>query len=979
MDLEAQIAIIGKELFEIAKSEEPGLFNRNYWQGRLLDWVMKDPEFKVDLLRFVDVLPQLTTTQSISDHIKQYLLREDRKLPLLIGTALKATTMQLTAGLATRTMRNNVMDMAGRFIVGDSASAALESLSKLHNDGIAFTVDLLGEATLSEKEAEAYQKRYLDLVEKLATSVQLWSPNEIIDKNHLGVIPRTNVSLKVSAMYSQLRPSDPAGTVAQLKERLVPVLRLAKEQNVFVNFDLEQWDYHAITYDLFEEIVTEPEFRNWPHLGIVVQAYLKEADRDIDRLLSIAKSRQCPLTIRLVKGAYWDYEVVRAHQKGHEPPVLIGKSSSDANYEELSAKLLDHVEWLHSAFGSHNLRSLSAAIAYAQSKGLPKSAYEIQMLYGMAEPERRALKSLGHRVRLYTPVGDPLIGMAYLVRRLLENTSNSGFLQLTHHAKANVEDLMRKPLRMQQAANAVINEFENCPHLDFLKPEVQKDFQAQIDKIRASLPVVVSPVVDGKIVESSELLPHYCPSLSSLKVYDIACAQIKDVEVAVDSAYKAYPSWRDRSVDERAALLFRLADILQRDRVWLAALQTLEVGKPWTEADGDVVEAIDFCRYYARRAKIEFGPIVQGHMLGEDNALHYVGRGPTTIIAPWNFPLAIFCGMSTAAVVAGNPILMKPSEQSSMTAFALYERMIEAGFPKEVVHFLPGIGEVIGKHLVEHTKVAQIAFTGSKAVGLAIYKSAANTASDQIEMKRVVCEMGGKNAIIVDDDADLDEAVLGIVTSSFGYAGQKCSACSRVVVLDSVADALIERLIEATRSLPLQEAFLPSSYFGPVIDAEAHSRLLSEIEAAKKNAKPLFVGENKSGGYFVPAAIFEVSDRNHHLMQDELFGPVVAVMRVPDFGSALEVANSTRYALTGAVFSRAPRNLQRARQEFRVGNLYVNRGCTGAMVDRQPFGGFHMSGLGSKAGGPGYLLHFVDPICVTENTMRRGFTPELTT
>jgi RHH-type proline utilization regulon transcriptional repressor/proline dehydrogenase/delta 1-pyrroline-5-carboxylate dehydrogenase len=977
VDLEANIATLGKKLFELAKGEEPGLFNRSYWQGRILDWVMKDPGFKVDLLRFVDVLPQLTTTKATSEHIKQYLLREDRKLPLLIGTALRAATMSLTQGLATKAIRDNVMDMAGRFIVGSTASEAVKSLRKLHQEGIGFTVDLLGEATLSEKEGEIYQKRYVSLIEELAAAVDSWPAEDVVDRNHLGPIPRTNVSLKISAMYSQLRPSDPSGTVAQLKKRLVPILRKAKERNVFVNFDLEQWDYHAITYDLFEEIVTDAEFRNWPHLGIVVQAYLKEAAHDVDRLYSIAKSRGCPLTVRLVKGAYWDYEVVRARQKGHEAPVLIGKSSCDAAYEQLSSQLVDHVDFLQSAFGSHNLRSLAHAIAYAESKGLPRSAYEIQMLYGMAEPERSALKSLGHRVRLYAPVGDPLIGMAYLVRRLLENTSNSGFLQLTHHAKTDTEALMRKPVPELTPVKPTSSEFENCPHLDFLKPSVQKDFQANIDRIRGSFPVEVPAVVDGVKKVSTDLHSHFCPSVSSLKVYDIACAQIEDVDAAIASSYKAFLLWRDRSVDERAAILSRLADILERDRVWLAALQTLEVGKPWTEADGDLVEAIDFCRYYARRAKVELGPIPQGHMLGEDNTIHYVGRGPTAIIAPWNFPLAILCGMSTAALVTGNSILMKPSEQSSMTAFALYERMIEAGFPKDVVQFLPGRGEVIGKHLVDHPMVAQIAFTGSKAVGLSIYRSAAMTNAEQPELKRVVCEMGGKNAIVVDDDADLDEAVTGIVTSAFGFAGQKCSACSRVVVLESVADALIERLVEATRSLPMEEAFLPSSFFGPVIDAESHARLLKEIDDAKKNAKLHYLGEAKAGGFFVPAAIFEVSDQNHHLMQDELFGPIIAVMRVPDFAAALTVANSTRYALTGAIYSRSPKNLELARREFRVGNLYVNRGSTGAMVDRQPFGGFHMSGLGSKAGGPGYLMFFTDPICITENTMRRGFTPEL--
>jgi len=977
--LEAKIAAVGQQLFEISKSEEPGLFNRNYWQGRLLDWVMKDPSFKVDLLRFVDVLPQLNSTEATSDHIKQYLLREDRKLPTLIGTALKAATASLTKKIATKAIRDNVMEMAGRFIVGNSPSEALLALQKLHQEGIAFTVDLLGEATLSEKEAQIYQARYLSLVEELSGPVKTWPANEIIDHNHIGAIPRTNVSLKISAMYSQIRPADPAGTIFELKKRLLPILLKAKEKEVFVNFDLEQWDYHDITYSLFEELCQEPELRDWPHLGIVVQAYLKSASHDVDRLYALAKARKCPITVRLVKGAYWDFEVVRARQKGLPSPVLIGKSACDANYEALSEQLLDRADFLFSAFGSHNLRSLSHAISYAEQKKIPKNAYEIQMLYGMAEPERRALKSLGHRVRLYAPVGDPLIGMAYLVRRLLENTSNSGFLQLTHHAKADIGDLMKKPVAVESGMKTGSSgQFENCPQLDFLQSEVRSQFQKNIEQIRKSLPLVVPSSVDGKRKSTSpDMHTHICPSDTSVKVYEVANTQIVDADIAIESAYRAYATWRDRSVRERSDILRKLASILERDRSWLAALQTIEVGKPWTEADGDVGEAIDFCRYYAMRAEIELGDSVQGHMLGEHNVLRYIGRGPTVIIAPWNFPLAILCGMSTAALVSGNSILMKPSEQSSLTGYALYERMLEAGFPPEVVQFVPGRGEVIGKYLVEHPKVAQIAFTGSRAVGLGIYRSAAITQEHQPEIKRVVCEMGGKNAIIVDDDADIDEAVSGIVTSAFGYAGQKCSACSRVIVLESIANTFIERLIEATKSLKQQAAFLPGSLLGPVIDAEAYNRLLGEISKAKSSAKLLFEGVTLSDGYFVPATIFEVADSTHRLMQEEMFGPLIAVLRVPNFEEAIKVANSTRYALTGAIYSRSPRNLDLAKQKFLVGNLYVNRGSTGAMVDRQPFGGFHMSGLGSKAGGPGYLLHFTDPVCVTENTMRRGFTPEL--
>jgi RHH-type proline utilization regulon transcriptional repressor/proline dehydrogenase/delta 1-pyrroline-5-carboxylate dehydrogenase len=320
---------------------------------------------------------------------------------------------------------------------------------------------------------------------------------------------------------------------------------------------------------------------------------------------------------------------------------------------------------------------------------------------------------------------------------------------------------------------------------------------------------------------------------------------------------------------------------------------------------------------------------------------------------------------------------MKPAEQSSAIAFELYKRMNEVGFPTDVVHFLPGDGAEVGAHLVAHKDIAQIAFTGSKTVGLHIIEQAARTQSGQEQVKRVVCEMGGKNAIIVDDDADLDEAVAGVMRSAFGFAGQKCSAASRAVIVGSAYEPFVKRLVEACHSIEIKPGDDPACVLNAVVDRDAFERLKGVIADPGSGAKPLYVGDATSGGYFIAPAIFEVTDPNHRLMQEEFFGPVLAVTRAQSFEQAIDIANAVEFKLTGAVFSRLPSHLEEARKRFRVGNLYLNRGSTGALVHRQPFGGFGMSGLGTKAGGPGYLLNFADPRVVTENTMRRGVTPEL--
>jgi RHH-type proline utilization regulon transcriptional repressor/proline dehydrogenase/delta 1-pyrroline-5-carboxylate dehydrogenase len=363
---------------------------------------------------------------------------------------------------------------------------------------------------------------------------------------------------------------------------------------------------------------------------------------------------------------------------------------------------------------------------------------------------------------------------------------------------------------------------------------------------------------------------------------------------------------------------------------------------------------------------------------GEENEYFYEPRGVAVVIAPWNFPLAILTGMATAALVTGNPIILKPAEQSSVIAAKLMDVIQEAGLPRGVANFLPGVGEEIGPTLVEHPDVAIIAFTGSLGVGLWINEHAAKTPKSQDHVKRVIAEMGGKNAVIVDADADLDEAVKGVVDSAFGYQGQKCSAGSRAIVLEPVYEAFLARLIEATKSLKVTPAEDPGCAVGPVIDADARARIEKMIDTGKSESHLAYAGDLgplKSEGCYVAPTVFADVPPTAVIAQEEIFGPVLSVIKARDLEHALEIANGTKYALTGGFFSRSPRNIDAVRRRFRVGNLYINRKSTGALVDRQPFGGFKLSGIGSKAGGPDYLLQFVLPRVITENTMRRGFAP----
>jgi RHH-type proline utilization regulon transcriptional repressor/proline dehydrogenase/delta 1-pyrroline-5-carboxylate dehydrogenase len=972
--LEARIHSTGVDLWKRIRGQVPGVFNRGWWQGRILEWAMGDPSFKIDLFRFVDVLPTLQSTEQIASHMRQYLLKPGRELPTLLGAAVKLASGGFASGLAAKGIRKNVTEMAGRFIVGRDAAEALPVLRDLYSQGFAFTVDLLGEATISDSEADVYQKRYLDLIENLVDEVNTWPADPVIDQ-----APRTNISIKLSAMEPHLDSVDPVGSVDRLMQRVLPLFLRAREKGVFLNVDMEQWALNQISYDLFERLVMHERLRDWPHVGIVVQAYLRESSVHVDRLIGIARRRGTPITVRLVKGAYWDYEVVVSEQTGCPCPVFTSKPDTDANFERLSETLLRNVEHTRPALASHNLRSLTHAVVMADQLKVPRQLFELQMLYGMAEPERAAWRGAGHRVRLYTPIGEMLPGMAYLVRRLLENTSNSGFLKLSYHDNADINQLLSRPVPSPNGQlKRPRDSFVNCPLTDFTNARQRSAFESSVGRLRQSAPMQIPVVIAGEPKSPRDMLDRECPSDWSRIVSRVSLASRDDADAALRAAHEAYPAWRDLAIKDRALLLQRLGDHLERDRHDLAALQLFEVGKPAREADADVAEAVDFCRYYAQQAMVELAPRPLGSVAGEANILHYDGRGVTAVIAPWNFPLAILTGMAAAALVAGNPVVLKPAEQSSAIAYELYRRMIQVGFDPRVVHFLPGAGEHVGAALVEHPLVALVAFTGSMAVGLRIMQQAAVVKPGQSQVKRVVCEMGGKNAIIIDDDADLDEAVSGVMKSTFGYSGQKCSACSRAIAVGSACEPFVARLIEACRSIDIRPADDPACQLAPVIDRDAFERLRRVIADPGPGAKPLYVGQTPQlNGYFIAPAVFEVANQDHPLMCDEFFGPVLAVMRADSFERALEVANDSAYKLTGAVFSRAPEHLELARATFRVGNLYLNRGSTGAMVARQPFGGFGMSGGGTKAGGPGYLLNFVDPRVVCENTMRRGVAPQL--
>ena len=1005
--LEAAIRRIGEQMLGLMEqAETPALFSKKGFYGALMGWAMKDARFKTQLFRFVDVLPALASGAEISRHLHEYLDNEQTHLPPALRAALRAASA--AGGLFSGGIKAQVTGMARQFMLGNDERDIVTALRRLHDQGIAFTADVLGETVLSETEADQYAARYLSLLDLLARESAAWPASTANHLSTRGESPRTNVSVKISALYSQIHPADPDTAVEMITRRLRPILRRAKELRAFVNFDMEHYGMKNLTLRLFKTIFAEPEFAELPACGLALQAYLRDTEADLRDLILWARDRRRHVTVRLVKGAYWDYETVVARQRGWSVPVFFRKAGTDANYEKLSRLLLENGDAVSAAFGTHNVRSIAHALAQADRLGVDRRSFELQMLHGMADPLKTAVLQLGLRLREYCPVGELLPGMAYLVRRLLENTSNEGFLASKFARGASRDELLRDPEaalgstdvppaepvarkkhsslhilpfapRTPEAAETpTLPEFRNEPPTDFTISTERENICAAIQKLRSQLGRRLPLVINNKSIFTADWTASMNPANQTEIIGYAAKATVTDAEAALAAARAAQPAWARVSADDRAALLDRTADLMNRDKAALIALEILEAGKSWTEADADVAEAMDHCRFYAAEMRAIGRPARTQSVAGEINLQHWWARGVGVIIAPWNFPLAILSGMTAAVVVTGNTVLMKPSEQTPVIGARLMSLLIEAGLPPGVVNLVTGAGAQIGAHLVAHPRVDLIAFTGSMEVGLRIWETAGRVQPGQTHLKKVVCEMGGKNALIVDSDADLDEAVAGALISAFGYAGQKCSALSRLIVLADNYDRFLERLLSAASSLRIGPAEQPGNVVVPVINRDAQQRILAMIETGRKEATLAWQGvaPADANACFVPPTIFTNVTPASRLFREEIFGPVLAVTRAKDFDEALALANDCSYALTGGVYSRSPVNIERAQRELACGNLYINRPITGALVGRQPFGGFKMSGGGTKAGGREYLQHFLLPRVISENTLRRGFAPE---
>jgi RHH-type transcriptional regulator, proline utilization regulon repressor / proline dehydrogenase / delta 1-pyrroline-5-carboxylate dehydrogenase len=982
---------IGEQIFELSAKAAPRVWKKAWWLEQMTRLVDRDESLRARAFQFVECLPALGSNEAISLHLNEFFHDVDA-LPRAARAWLRpgpaGKWREQVTGWFTK---YGAKMMAGRFITGFDIPSAIQTIERLRSQGMAFTFDVLGESTTSNAQADRYAAVYHQILHQLPPIAARWPNIPFIDMDERGPMPRVNVSVKLTGLDPYFDPIDPERSYSQVCSRLRPLLLHARKVGAFVNVDMESSKHRELTINVFQQLLMEDGLRDWEHVGIVLQAYLKAGERDLENMLHWARCRGTRFAVRLVKGAYWDAETAAAERYYADPPVWTNKWETDACYERMARTMLESAGLIRPCFASHNVRSLAVVSATAERLALSPKAYELQMLYGMGDPLKSAVVGMGQCLRVYCPYGDLMPGMAYLIRRLLENSSNDGFLKQSFGDPASHRRLLANPAIAKPASTPPprryytdldsekpMSPFKNAPNTSFANPANRQKMLGAINYVRGELGRAYPLVINGDPVDTDGNFTSHNPSRRDEAVGIVADAGLADTDRAVAAARKAFATWRTTSAAERAALLRKAADRLEDRRFELAATMILEIGKPWREADAEVSEAIDHCRYYAEQMEqIDRHPRLR-NIPGESNRLVYSPKGVCAVISPYAFPLSILTGMTTAALAAGNTVVVKPASQASVIASKFVNILHEAGLYPGAANLLLGRGDRLGPPVVEHSDVNLVAFTGSAQVGTSVIHSGAMVRPGQPYIKKMIVEMGGKNAIIVDDDADLDGAVQAIVDSAFAFAGQKCSSCSRVIVLGGVYDAFCSRLRDAVMSIPIGPAEEPMTMTGPLIDECAVERVQRYIELARKEGKILVQAQLPNEcehGYFVPPTVVTGISPRSSVSQEEIFGPVLVVHAASDFDSALAMANDTRYALTGGLFSRSPAHIEQACRQFDVGNLYINRRITGSQVDAQPFGGFKLSGTGVKAGSQDYLLHFMDARCITENTQRSGFVP----
>ena len=902
------------------------------------------------------------------------VIRLDRRMDGTPSSVWKRLVNKCGEPVIRAAMYRAMAIMGKQFVLGRTIGEALDNGRRYREKGYTYSFDMLGEAALTGADAKRYLADYLSAIDAVGA-----------DSYRSETAPAPSVSIKLSALHPRYEEAQQTRVLSELYKTVTDLVAHARSKNVAITIDAEEMDRLELSLKLFEKVYRSPEGRGWGGFGLVVQAYSKRALPVLCWLNVLARGQGDEIPVRLVKGAYWDTEIKHCQQLGLAGyPVYTRKEATDVSYLACMRFLLSEFTKgaLYPQFASHNAHTVASVLSCAKASN---RRYEFQRLHGMGDALYNTIVSEYEvPVRIYAPVGAHKDLLPYLVRRLLENGANSSFVHRLVDARTPIEQLIQEPVEALRGYASLANDRIALPR-DIFAPHrrasagvnlnVEAEFRPLERAIRDwdSHISSAAPVIGGEVLREGEKRSVFSPYDQSQKVGEVYWSEERHAEAALETAQEAFRAWNEGAIETRAQCLERYGQLLEDHMSELVALCTREAGKTLQDGIDEVREAVDFCRYYAWQCRERFsvaaalpGPT------GETNELYLEGRGVFLCISPWNFPLAIFSGQIMAALAAGNTVIAKPAEQTSMVAAKAVQLMLEAGFPPGVIQLLPGDGAKLGARLLPDPAIAGVAFTGSTQTARIINRTLAGRDGAIVPL---IAETGGQNAMIVDSTALPEQVIRDVLQSAFASAGQRCSALRVLYIQEDVAERMETLLAGAMQELKVGNPALRRTDVGPVIDSEAQQQLLNHVRDLK--AAGNLIAETPqpaecTRGYFVTPQAFRIGSIAE--LTQENFGPVLHVVRYAraNLDAVIEEINSAGYGLTLGIHSRSEGSAAYIEKHVKVGNCYVNRNQIGAVVGVQPFGGRGLSGTGPKAGGPNYLTRFASERVRSINTTAVG-------
>ena len=899
------------------------------------------------------------------------VLHSDEKKEKNLSSSFKSLLKNRSAPVIRKIVLQAMKILGQQFVMASTIKAGLKSAKKSKSN---YSFDMLGEAAMTESDALHYLKEYTDAATEIGKAMQ----GTDVHKN-------SGISVKLSALYPRYELSKHKQVFEILYPRLKSIALLAKQYHIGLTVDAEEARRLTLSLALFKMLALDPDLQGWQGLGLAVQAYQKRAPRVLEWLNGLAKQSNRRFMVRLVKGAYWDSEIKLAQVNGYANyPVFTRKDYTDVSYICMAHYMLQHTEQFYCQFATHNAYTLACVLAMAGNY----KDFEFQRLHGMGEElhEQLAKNEATHiPTRIYAPVGAFDLLLAYLVRRLLENGANTSFVNRLLDANTSIDKLTQNPFTLAEEYQGTPN--PNIPLPSHIYGEQRKNSiginldhlqeliatETALTQTYATMPWHATPLLASKTPQADRLVVTN-PGTKQEPIGSIVTANVDLIEPAIEAAAKAFQEWRFEPVNNNEKRLHNMANLLEENMTHLMAITIKEAGKTYANAINEIREAIDFCRYYALQANTLLQhPTTLVGPTGEENQLSLHPRGLIICISPWNFPIAIFLGEITAALATGNVVITKPSMQTSIVAYEVIKLLHQAGFPKDVIQYLPGSGSQLGTPLVSHPKVSGVIFTGSNATARSINTALANKLGP---IAPFIAETGGQNCMIVDSSALPEQVVHDVITSAFDSAGQRCSALRVLYLQEEIADDVITMIKGAMQMLIVGN---PDSYatdIGPVIDNKAKQALEAHCQQLKPTAIDFYqptLNSNIPDGYYMLPTLIEIQDINE--LKQENFGPILHVIRykAKNLIEKFKAVNSTGFGLTFGIHSRIQNTIDAAKKYITAGNVYINRNTVGAVVGVQPFGGEGISGTGPKAGGPHYLARLcVERSYSTDTTAAGG-------